>query len=58
MKIKYKFLCFFSLHKWIFTNGNETERKCTRCNRTEFLDIDNDVNPWGNPLWLKKSKTV
>lgn len=54
MKTKFNILCLFSFHKWILTNEAGTERKCTRCNRTEFLDLKNDVNPWGNPLWIKK----
>ena len=46
--------CFIFFHKWIY-NKEETERKCSKCGRTEFLDLESDVSPWSNPLWLKKN---
>lgn len=63
MKLLNKFSSFFNnncfkiFHKWTF-NQAKTERTCQKCQRSEFLDIDSDVSPWGNPLWLKKSKTI
>jgi len=49
-----KLFCFFNIHTWKYIS--DTERECLFCNRSEYLDIDSDVNAFGNPLWLKKSK--
>ncbi len=49
-----KILCFLNIHQWKYTSN--TERECKHCKRSEYLDVDSDVNAFGNPLWLKKSK--
>ncbi len=45
-------LCFLSLHKWKYSD--DSNRICNCCNRFEFLDLESDVNAYGNPMWLKK----
>lgn len=45
-----KLFCF---HKWSYLNDEHTQRVCKHCKKREFLDMESDVSPWGNPIWLK-----
>ena len=47
--------CYIFFHKYEFTNESQTERRCKKCGKMEFLDLENDVNPYSNPIWVKKN---